>query len=89
MFPMTPVQSWATVLIVLLLSIALTKLIVDFDAALDRRLAAKRARKSTLQMPTTELSSTPIPIQSVRRMSFDGFPIPSRSEIYDYAVHGI
>ncbi|WP_394941208.1 hypothetical protein [Psychromicrobium sp. YIM B11713] len=89
MFPMTPVQSWATFLLLILLSIALTKIIVNLDAALDRRLAAKRAIKGTTPMPTTELSVTANPIQPVSRTSFDGLPIPSRDEIYDYTIHGI
>lgn len=88
MFPMTPVQSWATILLMLLV-VALTKLIADFDAALDRWQAAKRVRKGTTLEPKPELSVTPNPIQPVSHMSFDGFPIPSRGEIYDYAVHGI
>ncbi|BAS11805.1 hypothetical protein AHiyo8_01080 [Arthrobacter sp. Hiyo8] len=89
MFPMTPVQSWATILLLMLLVVALTKIIVDFDAALDRRQAAKRAGKGTTLKPKTELSATPNPIQPVSRTNFDGFPSPSRGEIYDYAVHGI
>lgn len=87
MFPMTPAQSWATLLILILLSIALTKFIADFNTALDRRQARKHANMGALPSPNN--AAAPNLIRPVSRMSFDGFPIPMPGEIYDYAIHGI
>ncbi|MDP9903219.1 hypothetical protein [Arthrobacter bambusae] len=86
---MTPVQSWATIVLLICLSITLTKLIADLDAALDRRQAAKLVRKDILPLPEAETLSAPDPFRSIPVMSSDGFPIPGDDEIYDYAVHGI
>lgn len=87
MFPMTPVQSWATILLLMLLAVALTKLIADFDTALDRRQARKHANMGALPSPNN--TAAPNLIRPVSRVSFDGFPIPVPGEIYDYVVHGI
>ncbi|MDP9904601.1 hypothetical protein [Arthrobacter bambusae] len=88
---MTPLQSWATIALLIVLVCLLVRIIANVNGALDHRLAAKHASRSApsgiAQQPGTSPGSSATP--PIRGETSDGFPIPARDEVYDYAVHGL
>lgn len=92
MFPMTPLQSWATMTMHFALVCMLVWLLATVDAALDRRLVAKNSSRGVpsgraAQLPDSP--STPPAPGAIQANTHDGFQIPARGDIYDYTVHGL
>lgn len=92
MFPMTPLQSWMTMVVLFCLVCMLVWLIATVNAALDRRLVAKNSNRGVPTGRATQLpgspSTRPAP-GAIQGETHDGFQIPARGDVYDYAVHGL
>lgn len=79
---MTPLQSWALLVLVVIAILAALTLLPAIDRRIDRVTAAVRSMRRTAPAPTPARPTEPVRFH-------EGYPVPASGELYDHAVHGI